>query len=393
MTSFEGMSRAARVYWQLLDDIAEGHWGRDEILSAYSLANRLGVSRTPVVEALKRLESEGVIEILPNVGCRLRGISQDACTELFALTDAVLGVAVERAARLADERSLRRMDELIDALEEAVERSDTAAARWLTEETRRALIEAGLPAHAPAADRLLRSLSAEFARNDRLQIGPREVASRRQIVEALRARSPGRARLALERQIAAVAAEVEQPPRTPSADAPARPAALEHAELRYGSTAEFIASALPFVLGAVQWNEPALVVSRQENLNALASALGTHGTRVDYRDSSDWYDDPLSTLRRYRHYIERRSGTTRVSIVGELPWHDRSETAVADWLRYESVINVALEPLPASIVCPYDAQRLPAEILSEARAAHPRLCSLGNLSYSRDYREFFTTAS
>lgn len=152
-----------------------------------------------------------------------------------------------------------------------------------------------------------------------------------------------------------------------------------------------VASALPFVLGGLQRDEPVLVVSNPENLEALGAALGVDGRRIDYRDSTQWYDDPASTLRRFRRYIDETGADSRVRIVGEPVWSGRSGAAVDDWLRYESIINDALETASASVLGPYDADELPAKIVSGALAAHPSLREAGEIRDSPHYRQFFRT--
>lgn len=387
------MSRAQQVYLQLLDDISEGRWRATETVSTYALAARLGVSRTPVAEALKRLESDGLVEILPKVGCRLTISPPEASAEVFALAGSVLALAAERATHLVDDAALARMDALIDQLEAAAERHDAAEVRRVVDEMPRELLRAGLPAHAQVGEGVLRALAAELRRSTDLRLGPTAISDKRVIVDALRARSPQRARAAVQRHFADVTARALPSPPSRRPDREHDCGTLEHAAVLYRSRAEFIASVLPFVLGGLQGDEQVLVVSHIENLEALGRALGTDGTAVDYRESGQWYADPASALRSYRQYIDGRGAGTRVRIVGEPPWRDRTEVGVAGWLRYESVINVVLESAPATIVCPYDARRLPQEIVRGARAAHPSLCTVAGLTPSPDYRAFFATTA
>ena len=377
------VSRADKVYEQLLSDISEGRWGADEVVSAYGISRRLGISRTPVVEALKRLETEGLVEIEPKVGARLTRSSPEAREELFSIVTSLVGLAAERAAGRVDEQWIERADELLDALAAAAKRNDAAEVRRFTREIHRRVIRASLPAHAIVVERLWQLLGVESQRYVAAAVRPTIVSELQAIVDALRAGSPFRARAAAEQHVAAGMSS----PRVLSSRA-----GLEHSALLYGSRAELIGSAVPFVLAGLQRGEPVLVVSRQENLEAIGCALGTDRTKLDYQDSTHWYDDPAATLRRYREYIEERGLGSRVRIIGEPPWSDRSATAVEDWLRYESVINVALETSECSLVCPYDVDQLPDRIVRGAQAAHPHLRETGELSPSAAYREFFATA-
>lgn len=382
-------SLAEQVYRQLLEDLSEGRWPPDTTLSAYALADQLSVSRTPVVEALKRLEADGLVEILPRVGVRVTRTSHQERDELFAIATALAGLAAERAAQRTDTEWLDRLDELVDGLSAAADRGEAAEFNRCARQFHDVLIRTGLPARTSAAEQMWRSLRAQIGRDLGVGVRPGYIPELQAIADALRARSPLRARAAAARHLTSLYTDANR-----SRPDPAMPnndhGGLEHAALLYRSTAELIASASPYALAGLQRGERVLIVSTPENLEALGAALGSDGTKVDYRDSAQWYDDPASALRRYREYIDEHGASGRVRIIGEPRWSAHSAEAVEAWLRYESVINVALERAPASIACPYDADRLPARVINGAREAHPGLCESGKIARSPSYREFFS---
>jgi hypothetical protein len=167
--------------------------------------------------------------------------------------------------------------------------------------------------------------------------------------------------------------------------------ALEHTALIYRSKPEFVASVLPHVLLGLQRGEPVLVVTCPDNLDALVSSVGAESSRVEFRDSTQWYDDPGSAFRRYRAYIDDHSASSRVRIIGEPPWLRRAAPEVEVWLRYESVINIALETRLGLILCPYNATELSAHLLAGARATHPHVYEKGQLIESEEFTPFFPT--
>jgi MEDS: MEthanogen/methylotroph, DcmR Sensory domain len=62
-----------------------------------------------------------------------------------------------------------------------------------------------------------------------------------------------------------------------------------------------------------------------------------------------------------------------------------AETQLADWFRYESIINVAFASSPATIVCSYDTRYVPESVLTNARRTHPEVAGAGvtaNPSYT-----------
>ena len=66
--SEDGHSLSARVFHTLREEILSGKYQKDEELKEKTIGEELGVSRTPVREALRQLELEGLVTIIPNRG-------------------------------------------------------------------------------------------------------------------------------------------------------------------------------------------------------------------------------------------------------------------------------------------------------------------------------------
>lgn len=84
----------------LRDVLTEGHLADGARIPERDLCERFGVSRTPLREALKVLAAEGLVELLPNRGARLRALGPEALRELME----VIGGLEALAGRLACER-------------------------------------------------------------------------------------------------------------------------------------------------------------------------------------------------------------------------------------------------------------------------------------------------
>lgn len=122
----EPANRSNAAYEELRVGILSGRWAADTRLSTYRLAVELGMSRTPVIEALKRLQADGLIEIIPQVGCRVLSGGQDI-GEVFLIWSALEGVAAETAAGRVTEEDLGRLELELAAGEAALDVQDTAA--------------------------------------------------------------------------------------------------------------------------------------------------------------------------------------------------------------------------------------------------------------------------
>lgn len=113
MIEHKTVSLADQVFEHLERDILCGKFQRGEILTETKLSAELGVSRTPIREALRRLEQEHIIEESAK-GCVVIGISENDLQDIFEIRRAVECLA---AARAAANRSEEQLSELREALE------------------------------------------------------------------------------------------------------------------------------------------------------------------------------------------------------------------------------------------------------------------------------------
>lgn len=112
MTS-ENSSLSGRVFNLLREDILNGKYSENEELKEVAIGNELGVSRTPVREALRQLELEGLVQIIPNKGAYVTGITPKDVKDIYMIRTSLEGMC----ARLACENIT---DEQLEELEENV---------------------------------------------------------------------------------------------------------------------------------------------------------------------------------------------------------------------------------------------------------------------------------
>jgi DNA-binding GntR family transcriptional regulator len=97
--------------------IVEGEYAPRQRLIEEQLAERLGVSRTPVRQALTMLEAEGLVEIVPNRGAMVCSFSDRDVWEIYDLRAVLEGHAARRAASRIEAGDLERMGELAREME------------------------------------------------------------------------------------------------------------------------------------------------------------------------------------------------------------------------------------------------------------------------------------
>jgi DNA-binding GntR family transcriptional regulator len=98
--------------------ILEGEYGPNERLVEGQLAEKLGVSRTPIRQALTMLEAEGLVEITPNKGAVVCSFSIDDVWDIYDLRAVLEGHAARRAAGRIHADELLRLREVAEAMEE-----------------------------------------------------------------------------------------------------------------------------------------------------------------------------------------------------------------------------------------------------------------------------------
>lgn len=113
-------SAAANAYSAILMMITDGRLASGERLREEALADTLGVSRTPVREALRRLSAEGLLEITRNRGARVLGWTQEDIDEIFELRILLEGYGARVAAQHVDADSIARLRSIQDRFESAV---------------------------------------------------------------------------------------------------------------------------------------------------------------------------------------------------------------------------------------------------------------------------------
>jgi DNA-binding GntR family transcriptional regulator len=112
-----------KVYEHLKSDILSGRYTPGEKLAEEHLAETLGVSRTPVREALHKLDSEGLIKPRKKRGFIVSRDTKEEVEELFELRSILEGHTLRVISRIISEEILSELNESIQKAEEALKRN------------------------------------------------------------------------------------------------------------------------------------------------------------------------------------------------------------------------------------------------------------------------------
>ncbi|QFS83027.1 GntR family transcriptional regulator [Roseivivax sp. THAF197b] len=104
------------AYQRLLDVLREGRLNPGDRLRETELAEQLGVSRTPVREAIRQLEADGIVAHVPRQGASIRMLDYAEVMELYEMRAVLEGTAARLAARAASEIEIEELCDMNDAL-------------------------------------------------------------------------------------------------------------------------------------------------------------------------------------------------------------------------------------------------------------------------------------
>jgi DNA-binding GntR family transcriptional regulator len=116
------------AYADLREWILDGTLAPMERLHDLALAERLGLSRTPVREALQRLEDEGLVETSPNRWTRVAPLDPAIANDLYPIIWQLETLALELAAFQLDDAELEQMERANQRLVDALAAGDAVAA-------------------------------------------------------------------------------------------------------------------------------------------------------------------------------------------------------------------------------------------------------------------------
>ena len=134
MIDYKSLSLANQVYQQIEKNIPSGVYKAGEIISESKLSEELGVSRTPIREAIARLENDKLIGITPS-GTVVLGITDEDVADMFAVKRALEPMVVKMAAMNISDEDLAKLKEILDQQEFYQEKKNIEKVRNLDSST------------------------------------------------------------------------------------------------------------------------------------------------------------------------------------------------------------------------------------------------------------------
>lgn len=113
MEEHQEHSLGGRVFQQIREGILNGTYKENDELRENTIGKELGVSRTPVREALRQLELEGLVAIIPNRGAYVTGISHKDIWDIYKIRSMLEGLCARWATENITEAQIDELEETI----------------------------------------------------------------------------------------------------------------------------------------------------------------------------------------------------------------------------------------------------------------------------------------
>ena len=185
-------SLRGRVFHKIRTDILNGKYKENEELKEVAIGQELGVSRTPVREALRQLELEGLVQIIPNRGAFVTGIQAKDVRDIYMIRARLEGLCARWACENITKELMDEMEENVYLAEFHAQKENMEQMTELDNQFHRILYEAG-------ASKMLEHLLIDYhqyvmrIRRKTLSTPERALASNQEhrgIMEAIKANDP-----------------------------------------------------------------------------------------------------------------------------------------------------------------------------------------------------------
>jgi DNA-binding GntR family transcriptional regulator len=191
------------VFNRLQEDILNGVYRPGETLVESKLAEKLGVSRTPIREAIKQLELEGLVTPLPNRRVVVRGVTEKDIDDIYIIRKRLEGLAARWAVLNITEKEFNELKRTLELMEFYTEKGDLEQVKELDANFHSIIFQA-------SKSKPLSYVLANFhqfltkARGDSLMVPgrlPRALEEHKAILAAIMNNDPDAAEEAMERHI------------------------------------------------------------------------------------------------------------------------------------------------------------------------------------------------
>ncbi|MGN6131676.1 MAG: anti-sigma factor RsbA family regulatory protein [Nocardioidaceae bacterium] len=159
-----------------------------------------------------------------------------------------------------------------------------------------------------------------------------------------------------------------------------------HSAMIYRGTDEFVSGVSRFVREGIGAGDRVLVLAPAEKLHRLERELGVGAGMVDLHDADDAYRPQARAIQMAMTYLDEQPAR-RTRLVAEQRLTERNDVELAAYVRQEAAANALYQSFPVGMLCPYDADTVPGQVLTACRKTHGGLLEGDRLLPNAEYVE------
>ena len=116
-----------KVYRILKKEIIKGSFEPGDKVLEGRIADQMGISRTPVREAIRELAAEGFVTLSPNQGVVVRSVSAESIREVLQIHSVLEGLAARLSCEVINEEDLKELENYVNKMEKFANKRDSSA--------------------------------------------------------------------------------------------------------------------------------------------------------------------------------------------------------------------------------------------------------------------------
>ncbi|WNS75055.1 GntR family transcriptional regulator [Bacillus sp. DTU_2020_1000418_1_SI_GHA_SEK_038] len=179
------MSAKKRAFSQILEWIIDGTLHPKEKLHDADLAQALGVSRTPIREALQLLSFQGFVEMYPGVGTQVTSVNKEDISKILPPLGVLQALATELATPIISQEQIKSLRELNNQFAEAVITGDSYTALKLDEEFHQSIVDVTENSYISSTVSTLQSHVRRLYFHNSIILTPKSIEEHEAILKAL----------------------------------------------------------------------------------------------------------------------------------------------------------------------------------------------------------------
>lgn len=157
-----------------------------------------------------------------------------------------------------------------------------------------------------------------------------------------------------------------------------------HQALFYRGEREYLDGLIEFLAPALEAGEPVAAAIPPERGELLRRKLGSSAAEIEILDAFELARNPARIIPAVERLLAKHTGSS-LHYVGEPIWPGRSAEEIQEVAKHEALTNLAWPGAPIRILCPYDADELPRDILADAERTHPVIIERGTPRRTASY--------